>query len=209
MSENAANAEKPLSVYRLMPRMTEVRNLQYDRSLVALIRWQINGSVPADAPPSISGEWIGDPRERASEFPSGTPGAPALSKRVADQWRDELLRAGRLLPVGIVSADPKASDPGEYELYLVESVVDCVDLRRSSKPKKTTGEFKQAVFLPAAVPSDLPAFRLPQFPGGVHWNGWAVDRLTELLGDRASDVEARLVWSEDPALTPHPNPWGF
>ncbi|MET8132017.1 hypothetical protein [Streptomyces sp. NPDC005251] len=47
---------------------------------------------------------------------------------------------------------------------------------------------------------------MTQFPVGVQWNGWAADRLTELLGD---DLETRLIWSEDPAATPHPNPWGF
>jgi hypothetical protein len=33
-----------------------------------------------------------------------------------------------------------------------------------------------------------------------------VSRLQEILG---ADLEARLIWSEDRTLTPHPNPWGF
>ncbi|MCX5332047.1 MULTISPECIES: hypothetical protein [unclassified Streptomyces] len=34
-----------------------------------------------------------------------------------------------------------------------------MDLRRSSKPKKGTGQMKQTVFRPDALPADLPAFR--------------------------------------------------
>ncbi|MCZ4096981.1 hypothetical protein C8250_001635 [Streptomyces sp. So13.3] len=56
-----------------------------------------------------------------------------------------------------------------------------------------------------ATEAPLRAYRLPVFPTAVYWNGWAVDRLKELLGD---DLEARLIWSEDPTLTSHPNPWG-
>ncbi|MFJ2774675.1 hypothetical protein [Streptomyces sp. NPDC087300] len=136
-------------------------------------------------------------------------GAPALNEGVAERWKAELASAGCLLPVRITSEDPAASAPGAYVLYLVKSVVDCLDLRRSSKPKKTTGEIKQAVFLRDALPSGLPAFRIPQYPTAVFWNGWAVERLRDLLGDCAGDIEARLVWSEDPELTPHPHPWGF
>ncbi|MFC8869098.1 hypothetical protein ACFUAC_15760 [Streptomyces sp. NPDC057148] len=40
----------------------------------------------------------------------------------------------------------------------------------------------------------------------MQWNGWAVDRLREILG---ADLEARLIWSEDPSGKPHPDPWGF
>ncbi|WP_326597780.1 hypothetical protein [Streptomyces sp. NBC_01803] len=47
---------------------------------------------------------------------------------------------------------------------------------------------------------------MPEFPGGVHGNGWAADRLTGLLGD---DLAARLRWSEDRTRTPHPDPWAF
>ncbi|MFC9464779.1 hypothetical protein [Streptomyces coelicoflavus] len=63
------------------------------------------------------------------------------------------------------------ADP-DYLLFLVEKVVDCVDQRRSSKPKRGTGPMKTTIFLPA-------------------------------------DLEARLIWSEDPARMPHPDPWGF
>lgn len=81
-----------------------------------------------------------------------------------------------------------------------------MDTVHSSKPKRTTGEIKKTVFRPDVLPAELPAFRVPQFPGAVYWNGWAVERLREILGEA---LEARLIWSEDPALSPHPNPWGF
>lgn len=198
--------EKPqqnLSVYRLLPRMGEFRTLLLGSSLRKLIRWQISGSE-SDLPTSFSGSWDGNPRWRNGEFPCGYPGAPVLGRRVADALSDELPAAGRLVPVAIEGNESSESD--EYFVYLVERIADCLDTRRSSKPKKTTGEITKAVFLPDALPAELPAFRVPEYRGGVYWNGWAVDRLAELLGD---DLEARLVWSEDPSLTPHPNPWGF
>ncbi|MCT7352239.1 hypothetical protein N4P33_08625 [Streptomyces sp. 15-116A] len=69
-----------------------------------------------------------------------------------------------------------------------------------------TGEVKKAVFRPEALPGQLPAFRLPQFPRAVQWNGWAVERLIELTGD---EIEARLLWSEGPAAVRHPDPSGI
>ncbi|MFF4232880.1 hypothetical protein [Streptomyces sp. NPDC001820] len=38
------------------------------------------------------------------------------------------------------------------------------------------------------------------------WNGWAADRLAELVGDVP---EVRLVWSQDPSFTSHRDPMGF
>ncbi|MBT2392301.1 hypothetical protein J7E87_23480 [Streptomyces sp. ISL-1] len=38
------------------------------------------------------------------------------------------------------------------------------------------------------------------------WNGWAADCLAELVGDV---LEVRLVWSQDPSLTPHRDPMRF
>ncbi|MEV5438668.1 hypothetical protein AB0K80_22015 [Streptomyces sp. NPDC052682] len=191
---------KPLSVYRLLPSLGDFRTLLMGPSLRKIIRWQISGS-PADLPTALTAEWDGNPQLRATEFPSGYPEAPVLSRRIADAMREELLAAGRLIPVHIEGADA-----GAYLCYAVEAVVDCVDVARSSRPKRTTGEIKKTVFRADALPADLPAFRVPQFPGGVYWNGWAVDRLWDFLG---ADLEARLVWSEDAARTPHPNPWGL
>ncbi|MFC8200403.1 hypothetical protein ACFUTV_34175 [Streptomyces sp. NPDC057298] len=198
--DRGARGRLPLAVYRLMPGAGEFRTLLLGNSLRKVIRWQISGS-DADRPTALSGSWDGDPRLRKGEFPCGYPGAPAFSGRIAEALRGELSSAGALVPVSIEGAE---SD--EYFLYLVERVVDCLDTRRSSKPKRMTGEVKKAVFRPGALPVDLPAFRLPEYRGGVHWNGWAVDRLTELLGD---GLDARLIWSEEPSFTPHPDPWGF
>ncbi|MBD0844831.1 hypothetical protein, partial [Streptomyces sp. TRM68416] len=184
----------PLSVYRLLPGLGDFRTLLFGSSLTELIRWQINGSA-GEPPDAVTAEWDGDPRLRESEFPSGYPGAPVLSRRLAEALGEELLEAGRLIPVEIAGAGGQ----GEYFLYVVEAVVDCVDPRRSAKPKKTTGQMKITVFRPDAVPAALPAFRVPEFPGGVHWNGWAVDRLRQILG---TDLETRLIWSEDRSATP-------
>jgi hypothetical protein len=180
--------------------MGEFRTLLLGNSLRKLIRWQISGSG-SDMPTGFSGSWDGDPQWRKGEFPCGYPGAPVVSGRIAEQLRDELSMAGRFVPIAI-----EGPETDDYVLYLVEHIVDSLDAGRSSKPKKTTGEITKAVFRPDALPVDLPAIRLPEYRGGVYWNGWAVDRLTALLGN---DLEARLVWSEDPSLTPHPNPWSF
>ncbi|MET7701034.1 hypothetical protein [Streptomyces sp. NPDC005485] len=192
--------------------MKEFRTLLLGSSLRKLIRWQITGAE-SDLPTSFTGSWDGNPRWRKGEFPCGYPGAPVLSRRIAEPLANDLSAAGRLVPVVVDetgtsdSPEPHESDGSDdYVLYLVEQIVDCLDTRRSSKPKKTTGEITKAFFLPDALPADLPAFRVPEYRGGIYWNGWAVNRLTELLGD---DLEARLVWSEDPTATPHPNPWGL
>ncbi|KAA0941886.1 hypothetical protein [Streptomyces apricus] len=198
------NQNEPLSVYRLLPGLGEFRTLSLEEyAHRKLIRWLRTGS-PADLPEELRAEWVGDPRLRPTDFPCGYPGAPVFGRRIVDLLRDELHAAGRCLPVVPEGAVKK--DPPDYLLYAVDKVVDCVDVRRSSKPKKGTGQMKVTVFRPDAVPAGLPAFRVPEYPGAVHWNGWMVERLRGLLGD---DLEARLVWSEDRSRTPHPDPWGF
>lgn len=102
-----------------------------------------------------------------------------------------------------VNIDGSAGD--EYLLHVVERVVDCFDEQRSSAPDQI-GRIKKSVFRPEALPVELAAFRFPQFPTAVCWNGWMVERLVGLLGDQ---LESRLIWSEDPSLSPHPAPWGF
>lgn len=190
-----------LSVYRLLPSLSEYRQLHLDSVGVRqLMRWQSAGAG-AEPPARLSAEWMGERRWARSEFPSGRPGAPVLSRRLADGLGEALSSAGRLVPVDI-----KGAKHDEYFVYLVEQVVDCLDLRRSSKPKRLDGEVKKPVYRVEALPTRLPAFRLPQFPGAVQWNGWAADRLVDLTGDQ---IEKRLTWSQDPALKPHPDPWGI
>ncbi|MBV1938360.1 hypothetical protein KUF83_17580 [Streptomyces sp. BV286] len=196
--------DKPVSVYRLLPSTGQFRTLSLEEyAHRKLIRWLRTGS-PEDLPDELHAEWVGNPRLRPAEFPCGYPGAPVFSSRIVDSLQEGLRGAGKFLRV--VPEETGKGDGREYHLYAVDKVVDCVDARRSSKPKKGTGQMKTTFFRPDALPADLPAFRVPDHPGAVHWNGWAVDRLTELLGD---DLEARLIWSEDPSLTPHPDPWGF
>lgn len=190
-----------LSVYRLLPSLSDYRVLSLNSSdSQRLMRWQRTGAE-ADLPARLRAEWMGERRWPKGDFPSGYPGAPILSRRVVDRFGDGLLASGGLVPIDIEGAKGD-----EYHLLLVEEVVDCLDLRRSSKPKKANGEVRKAVFRADALPVDLPAFRLPQFPRAVQWNGWAVERLIDLTGD---EIEARLLWSEDPAAVPHPDPWGI
>jgi hypothetical protein len=62
----------------------------------------------------------------------------------------------------------------------VEQVVDCLDLRRSCKPKRLNGEVEKSVFRPDTVPAELPAFRIPQFRTAVYFHpdpwGFLADR---------------------------------
>jgi len=193
--------EKALSVYRLLPSLSEYQTLHLNNfDAVQLMRWQRAGSE-SDRPIRLRAEWVGEKGWSKSEFPTGYPGAPVLSRRLAESFEDDLLTAGSLVAVEI---DGGKHD--EYFLYLVNQMVDCLDLRRSSKPKKMDGEIKKAVYHPDALPKHLPAFRLPQFPTAVQWNGWAAERLVELTGDQ---IEARLTWSQDPTAKAHPDPWGF
>lgn len=190
------------SVYRLLPSLSDYQGLHLESAdVIRLMRWQRDGTE-ADRPARLRATWLGERKWAKSEFPSGRAGAPVLSRRLAESMGEGLAAAGSLVPVDI---DAAVKDD-EYFLFVVEAVVDCLDLRRSSKPKKIDGEVKKAVFRPEALPSHLPAFRLPQFPGAVQWNGWAADLLADLTGDQ---IEKRLIWSEDPATRPHPDPWGI
>ncbi|MFB6843734.1 hypothetical protein ACFCXS_02475 [Streptomyces sp. NPDC056373] len=190
-----------LSVYRLLPSLSEYQQLHLDSVGVRqLMRWQSAGDGK-EPPVRLSAEWMGERRWAKSEFPSGRPGAPVLSRRLADGLGEALSSAGRLVPVEI-----KGAKYDEYFVYLVEQVVDCLDLRKSSKPRRLDGEVRKPVYRVEELPTRLAAFRLPQFPGAVQWNGWAADRLVHLTGDQ---IEKRLTWSQDPALKPHPDPWGI
>ncbi|OUD02844.1 hypothetical protein CA983_12900 [Streptomyces swartbergensis] len=197
----ADEPEKSLSVYRLLPSMSEYQTLHLNNfDARQLMRWQRTGT-DEDRPARLRAEWLGERRWHKSEYPTGYPGAPVLSRRLVETFGDELSAAGSLVPVEIAGAKND-----EYFLYVVEQVVDCLDLRRSSKPKRMDGEVKKPVFRVEALPTQLPAFRLPQFPGAVHWNGWAADRLVDLTGD---EIEQRLLWSQDPTAKPHNDPWGI
>ncbi|WP_052850109.1 hypothetical protein [Streptomyces avicenniae] len=196
---------EPLSVHRLLPGLLGDRATfgLDDRSLDRVIGWHLAGADAA-RPTAVSGSWYEGATEPKSEFPSGFPCAPMLSRRLVGLLGEGLAASGDLLPVD--TGDPEDVGDGAYSLLLVTEVVDCLDARRSSAPRRATGEIKKAVFRPEAVPTGLAAFRVPQYPEGVYWNGWAADLLTARLGD---DLEDRLCWSEDPTRTPHPDPWAF
>ncbi|MEU5311010.1 hypothetical protein [Streptomyces sp. NPDC021562] len=191
----------PSAVYRLLAGTGHLRTLRLGDSLIDLKRRQFQGPQVA-LPDVFEAEWTGDPKAPRVEFASDYPGAPILSRRLVDRVGQERLeQAGRLVPV---------RTPGpvqdEYALYVVEPLVDCVDTRRSDRPKKATGEMRKMVFRSEAVPAELPAFRVPQFPVAVCWTGWMRDLLGEILGD---GLETRLLWSPDPSAAPHPDPWGL
>lgn len=197
----SSDSGAPASVFRLLPGMNRQSRtvLPDDEAMIRLIQWERG---VADTPPeAVGGRWNGSPGQPACEFPTGSPEGPILSRRIAEALGDDLLKAGRCIPVPM-----EGDDPGDYVFYVVEAVVDCLDAGLSSEPDGFTGRIEQTTLRPDAVPVDLPAFRLPQAPTSVHWTGWAAARLKALLGD---ELELRLIWSADPTQTPHPNPWGF
>ncbi|WP_243744742.1 hypothetical protein [Streptomyces hainanensis] len=191
----------PLAVHRLLPSLIGERRLLNidDIPFRRIVRWLRTGAE-VDRPTEVTAQWSDDPEETKAEFPCSDPGAPVLGPEAVAALGGGLAAAGTLLPVHTGEAKDM------YVLLLVEQVVDCLDQRRSSRPRKRNGEIKQAVFHPEAVPADLAAFRIPEFRGAVFWNDWAARRLLELLGD---DLEDRLCWSEDRSRRPHPDPWAF
>ncbi|MER5524035.1 hypothetical protein ABT075_05375 [Streptomyces sp. NPDC002677] len=186
------------AVYRLLPSTADFQLLHFGDDVVDLLRWQRGGSE-GPHPVRFTAEWVGDPAWPKNEFPNGGVGLPVLSRRIADLMWGELEGAGKLLPVRIKDADD------DYLLCLVERVADCLD-REKSSPPDVIGRIKDSVFRADDIPVDVPAFRTTAFPTAVCWNGWAVRLLSGLLGEQ---LECRLVWSEDPGLVPHHDPWGF
>lgn len=197
-----ADIPRGRAVCRLLPSVSEARGeyraLTVGRELTRVVRWMLSGS-PEDYPRGIAAEWVGEPDWRPVEFSPGADEAPILVRRVADQFCGDFEASGSLLPLTI---DGKESE--EWYLLLVEQVVDCLCTTESSEPE-WDGVIRKSVFCPDAVPTHLPAFRVPQSTK-IYWNEWAADRLRKLA---ASDVEARLIWAEDPAREPHPDPWSF
>jgi hypothetical protein len=190
-------AESASAVYRLQARLADdARILVLDEvPHMRLHRWLMQGA-PSELPEGLSAEWSGDPAGRRLEYPSYHLDAPIFTRRSLEVLGPELAPGGRFLPVTV------AGIADQYALYLVEHVVDCLDQRRSSKPKRITRYIKQAVFLPDQLPA-LPAFRVPESPTVVYWTKPFAERVIEVVG---ADAEPLLVWSLDPELPVHPNP---
>jgi hypothetical protein len=195
VSRYGAAERDPISVYRLLPGLGEFRTLLLDEvTHRRLIGWQRGMDA---APPTAAAQWNRDLDWRDTKFPSGLIAAPMLARDVVEQVKDDFAEGGEFLPVTVDGRD------SGFDLYLVMTVANCLDTRRSSKPSRGRDLIKTAVFRPDAIPLDVPAFRVPESPIAVYWNGWAADLLQKLVGD---DLERRLVWSEDKSLKPHPNP---
>ncbi len=190
----------PLAVYRIMPPFRE--NLRTVLVLSEqLIRWQRHAD-PDDFPARVTAEWQGPPEWQEIDYPSSSSSATVLSRRIADRVRDRFANGGTFVPV-----DLPEKPEGAYELFVAEHVVDCLNHEKSSEPRMPRGEIQRVVFRPDALPYHLPAFRIPECPWAVHWNGWAVDLLRDLIGE--DNLELRLVWSTDPEAKPHRAPMGF
>ncbi|NKE59817.1 hypothetical protein FXN61_24635 [Lentzea sp. PSKA42] len=197
-----ADIPRSRAVYRLLIGMKEERGdfrsltIETD-DLTEVVRWQLSNTQDSYQN-ELNAEWVGDPSWRPVEFSPRTA-APVVGVRIAEMFRADFEAAGTLQPLVIDGEESK-----EWFAFLVEKVVDCLDAEKSSEPE-WDGTIRKSVFRADAVPVDLPAFRVPQSTN-IHWNGWMVDRLMKLV---ALDVEARLIWSDDPTREPHPDPWGF
>ena len=142
----------------------------------------------------VDATWDYDEEDGCGDFPCGSGPAPVFSARACDAFRTELLTAGELVPINVISPGPS-----DYFLLVVSAMVDCLDAARSSKPKRLSGEMEKVVFRGDKLDLGLPAFRVPQSPQLVFWNAPFVERFLA-FGPQA--VTAWVVWSEDPALKP-------
>jgi hypothetical protein len=106
----------------------------------------------------------------------------------------ELRTAGEFIPV-----HAEGVEAGAYQLYLVNSVIDCLDVKRSAKPKRATGQMTHLTFLPSRIDQSLPAFRIPQSPTFVFWNAAFVEALQRF---GANGLVPLVVWSEDHSIQP-------
>lgn len=160
--------------------------------------WLFDG-FPKDPPGSIAAYWESDDSLRRTEFPSFAQGYPVLSKRVAEAVRDEFGEYGYFIPV-----DLRHEGTGAYEMYVPTDLVDCLDRERSSEPEGWLEIIQRVVFVRDKIPTSAPAFRIPESREFVFWNEWAAKKIVELVGE--DDIEVRLVWSDVPGATPHPDP---
>lgn len=197
-----ADIPRNRAVYRLLTGVSEKRDpyraLIIGGELTRVVRWMLSGS-PDDYPTGINAEWVGDMSWRAVEFSPGTTEAPIVGPGIAERFRADFEAAGELQPLHIDGEESK-----EWFVFLVKTVVDCLDTDKSSEPE-WDGTIRRTVFRADAVPYNVPAFRVPRSTN-VHWNGWMVDKLMPVVD---LDVEARLIWTDDPTRRPHPDPWSF
>ncbi|HST86415.1 MAG TPA: hypothetical protein VLL08_32050 [Kineosporiaceae bacterium] len=189
------------AVFLLQSKLREddrVLVLDYE-CLVTLTGWLARPEANP-RPDSLSAHWEGHPSGRRSEFPSFHLQAAILTPSLTAAIGPMLSRSGTLIP--LLADDDGTVEVGSYQLYLVETVVDCLDVEKSSEPQQYTGFRRTVAFHPDRLP-DTPAFRVPQVPTVTYWNRAAAERMVELVGP---DVEPLVVWSLDPDLPVHPNP---
>lgn len=172
-----------------------------DGSLLALTGWLARPEI-YEKPRRLSAHWEGHPSGRRSKFPSFALQAAILTPSVVEAMGEDLRRGGSLVPLS--ADDDGAVEDGIYQLYLVDTVTDCLDAENSSDPQEYSGYRRTVAFHADRLP-DTPAFRIPQAPTVTYWNRGAAERMVDVVG---SDVEPLVVWSLDPALPAHPNPMG-
>ncbi len=182
-------------VYRLLPVFERTRGLLFNVTESQRILARLRGRQKLAG---VHGEWSAGPEVPLGDYPCALGYAPVVSRRVVDALGKELRQGGELVPVGA-----EALAPDRYYLYVVDALVDCLDETRSARPNRSTGEMAQVSFLPSMLNDTSPAFRVPQSPLFVFWCDWFVDALTSLIPEQ---VDARVIWAEDPSIARFPRP---
>ena len=183
-------------VYRLYPDFGRCSGLVLEDSSAARLLARLAGQ--SDSLDEVKVEWIDNPSGPHGDFPCGLKSAPILSQKICDHFHEQLFRSGKLIPVS-----GEHLREGEYWLLFVEALVDCLDARRSTKPKKHTGEMQRPIFFGEKLDLSLPAFRIPESPRFVFWNRPFVEALKD-FGAKA--MSTMIVWAEDPTIKPAARP---
>ncbi len=167
-------------VYRLEP--------AYGRARVLLLDLDDAVRLRRSTPRVVRAQWSGPPDLPPSDLACGWP--PVFSRLVVERFGDWLRTAGRFVPVDV------EGETGSHCLFVVDTVADCLDTRRSSKPGRN-GKLAIVVFDRQKLPS-APAFRIPQNTGFVFWTR---DFVEALVRESYRGVATRTVWSDDPSIT--------
>lgn len=125
------------------------------------------------------------------DYPCGINFAPVFSTRAVDRFREMLSNAGELVEIGV-----QGWEGPPYHLLVVRSVVDCLDVARSS-PVDYANRIAKPIFEPSKVPTQPTAFCLPQTGANVFWTDAAVELFRAFPLD---GVDYTAFWSTDPSI---------
>lgn len=127
----AGTSTEKLSVYRLLPGLSDHQALSFNSSDVQrIMRWHRTGAE-MDRPARLRAAWMEEKGWPKGDFPSGYPSAPVVSLRIVEQFGDGLRQSGacRHRVVGPTHRDPAGCRVGGVVLGYDVLVVAGADLR--------------------------------------------------------------------------------